>query len=74
MTLIILYLVYTQVSTVVFQTFACEDLPEIEKSFLRADFRIECDTRKHNFYKVYAAIMVVLCELGPDDDDAVCRA
>ncbi|CAN0008952.1 unnamed protein product, partial [Ectocarpus sp. 13 AM-2016] len=33
--LIVLYLVYTQISTVVFQTFSCEDLPEIGKSYLR---------------------------------------
>ncbi|CBJ26637.1 adhesin-like protein [Ectocarpus siliculosus] len=60
MMLIILYLVYTQVSTVVFQAFACEDFPEIGKSFLRADFRIECDTPKHDNYKIYAAVMICI--------------
>lgn len=46
----------------VFQTFACERLPEIGKSYLRADFRIECGTPLHNKYKTYAAIMICLCE------------
>ncbi|CAM9462085.1 unnamed protein product, partial [Ectocarpus sp. 12 AP-2014] len=64
MMLIILYLVYTQVSTVVFQAFACEDFPEIGKSFLRADFRIECDTPMHDNYKIYAAVMISIYPLG----------
>lgn len=46
----------------VFQTFACEDFPEIGRRYLRADFRIECDTTKHEAYKVYAAIMICICE------------
>ncbi|CAM9940108.1 unnamed protein product [Ectocarpus sp. 4 AP-2014] len=64
MMLIILYLVYTQVSTVVFQAFACEDFPEIGKSFLRADLRIECDTPEHDNYKIYAAVMICIYPLG----------
>ncbi|CAM9587167.1 unnamed protein product [Ectocarpus fasciculatus] len=64
MMLIVLYLVYTQISTVVFQTFACEDLPEIGKSYLRADFRIECDTQRHTLYKAYAAVMICIYPLG----------
>ncbi|CAN0138387.1 unnamed protein product, partial [Pylaiella littoralis] len=64
MTLIILYLVYTQVSTVVFQAFACENFPEIGKRYLRADFRIDCDTPKHESYKIYAAVMICVYPLG----------
>ncbi|CAN0330304.1 unnamed protein product [Ascophyllum nodosum] len=64
MTLIILYLVYSSVSTVIFQTFACEDLEDIDKIYLRADFRIECDTPKHTAYKIYAAIMIFVYPLG----------
>lgn len=47
----------------IFQTFACEDLIEIGKSYLRADLRIECETSQHTAYKVYAAVMIVICEL-----------
>lgn len=46
----------------VFQAFACEDFDEIGKSYLRADFRIECDTAKHKAYKIYAAVMICICE------------
>ncbi|CAM9117899.1 unnamed protein product, partial [Laminaria digitata] len=64
MTLIILYLVYSQVSTVVFQTFACDHYPEFEKRYLRTDGRIECDTRTHTAYMVYAGIMIALYPFG----------
>lgn len=47
----------------VFQTFACESLPEVGKSYLRADFRIECGTPRHKAYKIYAGVMILLCEL-----------
>lgn len=47
----------------VFQTFACDGYPEIEKRFLRADGRIACDTDKHKGYMVYAVIMIGLWEL-----------
>lgn len=46
----------------VFLTFACQDLPEVGKRYLRADFRIECDTATHRAYQIYAAFMIVLCE------------
>lgn len=46
----------------VFQTFACEEVQEIGKSYLRADFRIQCDTPRHAAYKIYAAVMILLCE------------
>lgn len=47
----------------VFQTFACEDYPELSKRYLKADSRIECDTITHSGYEMYAAIMICLCEL-----------
>ncbi|MEP5911819.1 MAG: hypothetical protein ABJ331_21615 [Marinobacter sp.] len=46
----------------VFQTFSCEDYDEIEKSYLRADNRIECYTDTHNGYRMYAMLMIILCE------------
>lgn len=46
----------------VFQTFSCYDFPEIGKNYLRADFRIECNTVEHRAYMVYAGVMVVICE------------
>lgn len=46
----------------VFQTFACEKLPEIGTAYLRADFRIECYTPKHNVFRIYAGFMIILCK------------
>lgn len=53
---------YTRAFRQVLQTFACEDLPEVGKRYLRADFSIECDTATHRAYQVYAAVMIALCE------------
>lgn len=47
----------------VFQTFACEPFPEINKHYLRADQRIECYTATHIAYRTYAAVMIFVCEL-----------
>ncbi|CAM9245467.1 unnamed protein product, partial [Sphacelaria rigidula] len=63
-TLVILYLIYSSAATMVFQTFACQPLPEIDKAFLLADLRIECDTPEHRFYKAYSAVMIILYPLG----------
>ncbi|CAN0058299.1 unnamed protein product [Scytosiphon promiscuus] len=34
------------------------------KSYLRADFRVECYTPKHEAYQVYAAVMICIYPLG----------
>lgn len=46
----------------VFSAFSCQDFPEYGKSYLRADFRVECYTTKHEAFKIYAAIMICICE------------
>lgn len=46
----------------VFQAFACEEFQEIGKSYLTADFRIECNTTKHMAFRIYAAIMIAICK------------
>ena len=48
----------------VFQAFACEEFPEIEKSYLRADLRIECGTDEHTAYMIYAAVMIGICKFA----------
>lgn len=50
------------INSQVFQTFQCEDLNEIDKRYLRADLRIECDTAEYKAYELYAGFMVILCE------------
>lgn len=46
----------------VFQTFSCKYLEELDKSYLWADFRIECYTPLHRRYMAYAAVMIAICE------------
>ena len=61
--LLLTFLVYSNVSSILFQAFACEHL-EDGKFYLRADYRIECDSAKHEKLQVYAAIMIITYTLG----------
>lgn len=61
--LLVTFLVYSPVSSVLFQTFACEDLDD-GGHYLRADYRLECDSPKHTALKVYAGFMIVLYTVG----------
>ena len=61
--LLLTFFVYSNVSSTLFQTFSCEHL-EDEKFYLRADYRIECDSAKHEKLQVYAAIMIFIYTLG----------
>jgi hypothetical protein len=62
--LLIMFLLYSTISTMVFQTFSCNDLEEVNKSYLRADYSIECGTPTHHAYCAYAAIMVIVYPVG----------
>lgn len=61
--LLVTFLVYSSVSSVVFQTFGCESLDD-GKKYLRADYSIDCDTSKHEGLRIYAGLMVVLYPVG----------
>ena len=61
--LLLTFFVYSNVSSMLFQTFACEHL-EDEQSYLRADYRIECDSTKHEKLQAYAAIMIIMYTFG----------
>ena len=63
MVLLISFLVYSSVSATVFQAFACEDMDD-GKTFLRADYRIECDSPEHRAFQVYAGIMILVYPVG----------
>jgi hypothetical protein len=60
------FLIYSTVSTAVFQTFACDvvDIAAPNISYLRADYSIQCGTARHKAYKVYAAFMVIIYPVG----------
>ncbi|CAM9194743.1 unnamed protein product, partial [Laminaria digitata] len=62
--LLLLFLVFTSVSTVVFNTFACDDDIGDGESFLRADYSVSCNTGLHTFFKVYAGLMILVYPVG----------
>ncbi|CAN0419853.1 unnamed protein product [Pylaiella littoralis] len=62
--LLLTFLVFTSTSTVVFKTFACDDDAVEGQSFLRADFRLSCNSDTHVWYEVYAGIMMAVYPIG----------
>ncbi|CAN0042723.1 unnamed protein product [Ectocarpus fasciculatus] len=63
MGLLLTFLVYSNVSSVLFQSFACEELAD-GKNYLRSDYRIECDSSKHKAFQVYTGFMILLYAVG----------
>ena len=61
--LLLLFLVYSSVSSTVFRTFACDALDD-GVEYLRADYRIVCTDPKHRALQVYAAIMIGVYPVG----------
>lgn len=61
--LLITFLVYSSVSSTVFQMFACEGLDD-RKHYLRADYRIECDSSEHQAFQVFAGFMILVYPVG----------
>ncbi|CAN0443611.1 unnamed protein product [Pylaiella littoralis] len=59
----ITFLVYSSVSSTIAKTFSCETLDD-GKTYLRADYRIECTSSKHRAMQVYAGFMVAVYPLG----------
>lgn len=60
---LISFLVYSSVSSTVFQTFPCDDI-DTGESFLRVDYRIQCFTTEHRRYMVYAGFMCLVFPIG----------
>ena len=56
-------LVYFAASATIFQAFACDTL-ESGVSYLRVDHRLECYTRSHRSFMVYASVMTVVYPIG----------
>ena len=57
------FLVYSTVSSNIFQTFACDEIDD-GMSYLRADHSVECYTPKHATFMVYAGTMSVFYPFG----------
>ncbi|KAG5187595.1 hypothetical protein JKP88DRAFT_307196 [Tribonema minus] len=58
------FVIFSGVSTVCFQTFACDTLPGTDQRWLRADYSISCNAPKHTFYLAYAAVFVLVYPVG----------
>eukprot|EP00611_Tribonema_gayanum_P017500 TRINITY_DN3019_c0_g1_i1.p1 TRINITY_DN3019_c0_g1~~TRINITY_DN3019_c0_g1_i1.p1 ORF type:complete len:453 (+),score=56.01 TRINITY_DN3019_c0_g1_i1:119-1477(+) len=58
------FLIFAGVSTTIFQTFACDELQYIGRSYLRADYSIECYTPEHTAYHIFAGVMVLVYPIG----------
>lgn len=63
MVLLLTFLVYSSVSSILFQMFACDELDD-GKVYLRADYRVECDSPSHRAFQVYAGLMILLYTVG----------
>ena len=63
MVLLLTFLVYSSVSAVVFQTFACDKLDD-GGDYLRADYRTKCTDEKHQNMMAYSACMIALYPVG----------
>lgn len=63
MVILLTFLVYSPVSSILFQMFSCDELDD-GKTYLRADYRIECDSSKHEALQVYAVLMMILYTAG----------
>ncbi|CAM9683378.1 unnamed protein product, partial [Choristocarpus tenellus] len=60
---IVTFLVFSFSSSKIFQTFACETL-EDDKTYLRADYSLECTSDRHQAFQVYATVMIFVYPLG----------
>ena len=61
--LFIVFFVYSSVSFIIFQTFACDSLDD-GKAYLRADYSITCYTGTYIAYQAYAIFMVFVYPVG----------
>ncbi|KAG5181796.1 hypothetical protein JKP88DRAFT_245958 [Tribonema minus] len=64
--LVFTFLIFSGVSLTVFETFGCDELKFTGKSYLRADYSIECgdDEGLHTKFSIYAAFMIMVYPVG----------
>lgn len=61
--LMLTFVVYSSVSSIVFRTFSCEMLDD-GKEYLRGDYRIVCTDQKHRRFNTYAGMMIAVYPVG----------
>ncbi|KAG5188538.1 hypothetical protein JKP88DRAFT_262256 [Tribonema minus] len=60
--LVFTFLIFSGVSLRVFETFGCDG--SLSRSYLRADYSLECGTSRHTAFSVYAGVMVLVYPVG----------
>ena len=63
MVLLLTFLVYSSVSSVLFAAYSCERLDD-GNVYLRVDYQIRCNSSKHVAFQIYAGIMILLYPVG----------
>lgn len=61
--LMLTFLVYSTVTSKLFQMFACDKLDD-GRIYLRADYQIDCNSPAHKRFQIYAAWMIVVYTVG----------
>lgn len=56
--------VFTSVSTLVFETFDCDDVVGDGEAYLRADYSLSCRSDVHTVFKGYALLMILVSSLA----------
>lgn len=57
------FLIYSSVSSTVFQTFACDALDN-GSSYLRSDHSLACNDGRHDSFRAYASVMILVYPFG----------
>ena len=58
------YLIFASVSTTLFKTFQCDRYGDDSKFYLVEDHQVDCNSPKHKFYELYAALMMIVYPFG----------
>lgn len=61
--LLLTFLIYSPVSSTIFQTFGCDNL-DTGESYLRADHSLVCYNMRHRAYMAFAGVMVLVYPVG----------
>lgn len=61
--LLLTFLIYSPVSSTLFQMFPCESLDD-GNTYLIADYRIECDSNGHRLLQIDAGFMIIIFPIG----------
>lgn len=62
-TLMISFFIFSPVSITIFEAFTCEEFDD-GSNMLVADYSIDCDSKVHLYYEIYAGLMIFVYPIG----------